>query len=165
MAPLFKKMVIAGVGLIGGSLALAARERGLVEAIVGYGRSEENLRFALDKGIIDSYFHKPEEIPPGPDFLLLGTPVAATAPLTKQFLPFIQPGCIVSDVGSVKAACSATVISYISSVAVIASFGVPPTNWTMAGAAAIANPPIPAVSVIVLSPMSGLASASVNPEK
>ena len=103
MAPLFKKMVIAGVGLIGGSLALAARERGLVEAIVGYGRSEENLRFALDKGIIDSYFHKPEEIPPGTDFLLLGTPVAATAPLTKQFLPFIQPGCIVSDVGSVKA--------------------------------------------------------------
>ena len=103
MAPLFKKTVIAGVGLIGGSLALAARERGLVEAIVGYGRSEENLRFALDKGIIDSYFHKPEEIPPGTDFLLLGTPVAATAPLTKQFLPFIQPGCIVSDVGSVKA--------------------------------------------------------------
>jgi prephenate dehydrogenase len=103
MAPLFKKMVIAGVGLIGASLALAARERGLVDAIVGYGRSEENLRFALDKGIIDSYFHKPEEIPPGTDFLLLGTPVAAIVPLTKQFLPFMRPGCIVSDVGSVKA--------------------------------------------------------------
>ncbi|HTM11142.1 MAG TPA: prephenate dehydrogenase/arogenate dehydrogenase family protein [Verrucomicrobiae bacterium] len=103
MAPLFKKMVIAGVGLIGASLALAARERGLVDAIVGYGRSEENLRFALDRGIIDSYFHKPEEIPPGTDFLLLGTPVAAIVPLTKQFLPFMRPGCIVSDVGSVKA--------------------------------------------------------------
>jgi prephenate dehydrogenase len=103
MAPLFKKMVIAGVGLIGASLALAARERGLVDAIVGYGRSEKNLRFALDKGIIDSYFHKPEEIPPGTDFLLLGTPVAAIVPLTKQFLPFMRPGCIVSDVGSVKA--------------------------------------------------------------
>lgn len=103
MAVLFKKMVIAGVGLIGGSLALAARERGLVEGIVGYGRSEGNLRFARGKGIIDSYFHKPEELPKDTDFLLLGTPVAAIAPLTKEFLPFMQPGCVVSDVGSVKA--------------------------------------------------------------
>ena len=103
MAALFHKMVIAGVGLIGASLALAARERGLVEEIVGYGRSEKNLRFALDKGIIDSYFHKPEELPAGTDFLLLGTPVAAIAPLTREFLPFMQPGCVVSDVGSVKA--------------------------------------------------------------
>lgn len=103
MAVLFKKMVIAGVGLIGGSLALAARERGLVEGIVGYGRSEGNLRFARGKGIIDSYFHKPEELPKDTDFLLLGTPVAAIAPLTKEFLPFLQPGCVVSDVGSVKA--------------------------------------------------------------
>ena len=70
-----------------------------------------------------------------------------------------------SSAGMVKYLCSAEVISYISSVAVIASFGVPPTNWTMAGAVAIANPPMPAVSVIVLSPMSGLASASVKPEK
>jgi len=103
MAALFHKMVIAGVGLIGASLALAARERGLVEEIVGYGRSEKNLRFALDKGIIDSYFHKPEELPAGTDFLLLGTPVAAIAPITREFLPFMQPGCVVSDVGSVKA--------------------------------------------------------------
>jgi prephenate dehydrogenase len=103
MTALFHKMVVAGVGLIGGSLALAARERGLVEGIVGYGRSGRNLRFALDKGILDGYFHKPEELPKDTDFLVLGTPVAAIAPLTKEFLPFIQPGCVVSDVGSVKA--------------------------------------------------------------
>jgi hypothetical protein len=48
----------------------------------------------------------------------------------------------------------------ISRVAASASSGRPPTNWTIAGAAAIAKPPKPAVSVIVESPMSGLASAA-----
>jgi prephenate dehydrogenase len=103
MAALFHKMVVAGVGLIGTSLALAAREHGLVEEVVGYGRSEKNLRLALDKGIIDSYFHKPEELPKNTDFLMVGTPVAAIAPLAKAFLPYMRAGCIVSDVGSVKA--------------------------------------------------------------
>ncbi len=102
MTAIFRKMVVAGVGLIGASLALAARKHGLVQEIVGYGRSENNLRFALDKGIIDSYFQKPEELPKDTDFLMLGTPVAAIAPLTKEFLPRMKPGCVVSDVGSVK---------------------------------------------------------------
>lgn len=103
MAALFHKMVVAGVGLIGASLALATREHGLVEEVVGYGRSEKNLRFALDKRIIDSYFQKPEELPKDTDFLMVGTPVAAIAPLTKEFLPYMRAGCVVSDVGSVKA--------------------------------------------------------------
>ncbi|HEY2990112.1 MAG TPA: prephenate dehydrogenase/arogenate dehydrogenase family protein [Candidatus Binatia bacterium] len=103
MAPMFRKMVIAGVGLIGGSLALAARERGLVEEIVGYGRSEKNLRTALKKGMIHSYFLRANEIPWGTDFLVLGTPVRTTVPLVEEFLPHLRRGCIVSDVGSVKA--------------------------------------------------------------
>jgi prephenate dehydrogenase len=103
MAALFHKMVVAGVGLIGASLALAAREHGLVEEIVGYGRSEKNLRYALDHGMIDAYFLSPDKFPAGVDLLVLGTPVAAIAPLTQEFLPYMQPGCVVSDVGSVKA--------------------------------------------------------------
>jgi prephenate dehydrogenase len=100
---MFRRMVIAGVGLIGGSLALAARERGLVEEVIGYGRGEKNLRVALNKGMIDGYFLRPAEIPRRTDFLVLGTPVQTTAPLTAEFLPRLEPGCIVSDVGSVKA--------------------------------------------------------------
>ncbi|GBD28799.1 hypothetical protein HRbin31_00820 [bacterium HR31] len=64
-----------------------------------------------------------------------------------------------------KAGFSVKVISYISSVAARASCGVPPTNFTMAGAAAMAKAPIPAVSVMVESPMSGLASSSRKPGK
>jgi prephenate dehydrogenase len=103
VALLFRRMVIAGVGLIGGSLALAARERGLVEEIVGYGRSEKNLRFARKKGMIDSYFLRSHEIPFDTDSLVLGTPVQSTMPLMEEFLRRLRPGCIVSDVGSVKA--------------------------------------------------------------
>ncbi len=57
---------------------------------------------------------------------------------------------------------SASVISYISRVASIASATSPPTNFTIAGAAAIAKPPMPPVSVMAESPMSGLASSGPN---
>jgi len=95
-------MVVAGVGLIGGSLALDMRRRGLVKEIVGYGRTEANLKIARRKGIIDGYFVREEEIPADTDFLMLGTPVQTIVPLTEAFLPWLKRGCIVSDVGSVK---------------------------------------------------------------
>ena len=100
---MFQKMVVAGVGLIGGSLALDMRRRGLVKEIVGYGRSEGNLRVAKRKGILDHYFLGETDIPAGVDFLMMGTPVQAIVPLTAAFLPRLESGCIVSDVGSVKA--------------------------------------------------------------
>ena len=99
---MFQKMVVAGVGLIGGSLALDMRRRGLVKEIVGYGRTEANLKIARRKGIIDGYFVREEEIPADTDFLMLGTPVQTIVPLTEAFLPWLKRGCIVSDVGSVK---------------------------------------------------------------
>src|SRR5437867_4840605 len=61
--------------------------------------------------------------------------------------------------GSVNALLRPSVICVIANVLAIASCGVPPTNFTIAGAAAIAKPPTPAVSVIALSPRSGAASA------
>lgn len=99
---MFEKMVLAGVGLICGSLARDLRRCKLVREIVGYGRSESNLKLAKKKGIIDSYFLRPEEFPGGVDFLMMGTPVETIVPLTRAFLPKLEPGCIVSDVGSVK---------------------------------------------------------------
>ena len=102
MAVMFQKMVMAGVGLICGSLALDLRRHKLVKEIVGYGRGEGNLRLAKKNGIIDSYFLDGEEFPAGVDFLMMGTPVETIVPLTKTFLPKLEPGCIISDVGSVK---------------------------------------------------------------
>lgn len=103
MGFMFRRMVVAGVGLIGGSLALAARRRGLVEEIVGFGRGERNLRVARKERIVDRYFLREEEFPEGVDLLILATPVQAVVPLADSFLPALEPGCLVSDVGSAKA--------------------------------------------------------------
>ena len=102
MAVAFEKMVLAGVGLICGSLALDVRRRKLVKEIIGFGRSEANLRTAKRMGLIDSYFLRDEEFPAGVDFLMMGTPVQTIVPLAKAFLPRLEAGCIISDVGSVK---------------------------------------------------------------
>ncbi len=99
---MFRTMVIAGVGLIGGSLALAARERGLVEQVVGYGRNGKTLRRARKIGILDRYFLDPQAFPEETDLLVLATPVNAIAPLTRSFRPRLDRRCLVSDVGSVK---------------------------------------------------------------
>ena len=102
MAVMFQKMVMAGVGLICGSLALDMRRRRLVKEIVGYGRSEANLRTARKMGLIDNYFLRDDQFPGGVDLLMLGTPVETIVPLAKRFLPWLDPGCIITDVGSVK---------------------------------------------------------------
>jgi prephenate dehydrogenase len=102
MAVSFDKVVLAGVGLICGSLALDMRRRKLAKEIIGYGRGEGNLRLAKRKGIIDDYFLAPEDFPAEVDLLVMGTPVESIAPLTAAFLPKLAAGAIITDVGSVK---------------------------------------------------------------
>ena len=102
MALIFRRMVVVGVGLIGGSLALDLRRRGLVDEIIGVGRGEKNLRFAHRQGIIDGYVTREMDIPEDTDLLMMATPVQTTVSLTKAFLPKLRSGCIISDVGSVK---------------------------------------------------------------
>lgn len=99
---LFKRLIIAGVGLIGGSLGLAARKRGLIGEVIGFGRTEANLKVALERGIIDTYTFDPAEAATGADLFLLAVPVAATGSVMQQFIPHLQAGCIITDAGSVK---------------------------------------------------------------
>ena len=104
MSPLphFKRMVIAGVGLIGGSLALVCKEKGIVSEIIGVGRSEGNLRDAVNLKAIDSYTSKIEDAVKGADIIVLATPVSSFIRLAKEMAPYLSPGAIVTDVGSVK---------------------------------------------------------------
>jgi prephenate dehydrogenase len=103
MSVLFARLTIAGVGLIGGSLAAAARAGGLVEEIVGFGRSEANLRLAEERGLIDRIARDPAAAVAGADAVVLAAPVAACAPLAEAFAPYALRGAILTDVGSVKA--------------------------------------------------------------
>jgi prephenate dehydrogenase len=99
---LFNRLIIAGVGLIGGSLGLAARERGLVREVVGFGRTEANLKVALERKLISSYTFDPAEAARGADLFLLAVPVEATQSTMEKFIPHLLPGCIITDAGSTK---------------------------------------------------------------
>jgi prephenate dehydrogenase len=99
---LFDRVTIAGVGLIGGSLALAARAAGLIGEVVGLGRSAANLETARRRGIIDRYSHEPAAAARDADLLLLAVPVRSIAAVARACAVVLRPGAVVSDVGSVK---------------------------------------------------------------
>lgn len=103
MPRLFDRVTIAGVGLIGGSLALAARAAGLIGEVVGYGRTEANLQVAQRRGIIDRYSRDLVDAARDADLLLLAVPVSAMASVARAGAPVLRAGAVVSDVGSVKA--------------------------------------------------------------
>jgi len=97
----FERAAIVGVGLIGGSLALAARARGLFGHVVGIGRSEANLATARARGIIDRVATDGATLGPV-DLVVLAVPVRSTAAVVRGLLPHLAAGTIVTDVGSVK---------------------------------------------------------------
>jgi len=99
---LFDRVTIAGVGLIGGSLALAARAAGLIGEVVGYGRTEANLQTAQRRGIVDRYSLDAAEAARDADLLLLAVPVKASGAVARACAHTLRPGAVVSDVGSVK---------------------------------------------------------------
>ncbi len=98
----FNKVTIIGVGLLGASFALALREYNLCNAICGYGRTEENLKKAKARGIIDYYSLDVRESTTDADFVMLATPVGVFNDIALKIKETLKPGCIVTDVGSVK---------------------------------------------------------------
>jgi prephenate dehydrogenase len=106
----FDKLVIFGVGLIGGSLARALRERGGVggaRTIVGVGRSPASAQRARALGVVDETAALDDDAQlaralAGADFVLLAAPVAQTAPLLARIAPFLDAATLVTDAGSTK---------------------------------------------------------------
>ncbi|NWG87746.1 MAG: prephenate dehydrogenase/arogenate dehydrogenase family protein [Hydrogenophilaceae bacterium] len=97
-----ERLVIVGVGLIGGSFALALRQVGQVRHIVGVGRSQANLRAALQQGVIDEVADSAATAVRGADLVLLAVPVGAMPALLREIAPHLPADCIVTDVGSTK---------------------------------------------------------------
>lgn len=102
MTRVAERMTVAGVGLIGASLALAAKEAGLVGEVVGYGRTAANLDVALRTGAIDRVASEPAAAMAGVDLVVLAAPLGACAALAARFRPHAGPGTLLTDVGSVK---------------------------------------------------------------
>jgi len=98
----FRKLALIGIGLIGSSIALAARRQGLVDVIAIATRKQETLDEARALGLGDSYMLDAAEAVRGADLVILCTPVGAYESVITAIAPFLEPGAIVSDVGSVK---------------------------------------------------------------
>jgi prephenate dehydrogenase len=98
----FDKVTIIGAGLIGASVALALREKGLCRTIVGFGRKEENLKRAKERGIIDEYSLDSAAATHGADLVVLCTPVGILKDAAVAIRPALKKGALVTDVGSVK---------------------------------------------------------------
>ena len=96
------RLAIIGVGLIGGSVALALRKAGKVGEVIGCGRSEDNLRKAQQLGIIDRYSHEPAEAVAGADMVLLAVPLGASRETLAAIRGHLAPQAVVTDAGSVK---------------------------------------------------------------
>ena len=102
-APLFRRMALLGVGLIGGSVARIAKERGeLAEEIVANARTQRTLDRVMELGIADRAELYPARAVSGADCVMLCAPVGAFADLAAAIAPHLAQGAILTDVGSTK---------------------------------------------------------------
>lgn len=99
---LFNKIVVFGVGLIGGSFALALRKAHAVDSVIGFGRSEQTLVHAKQLGIIDRIGKDMAAEVADADLIMLATPVGQMAELMARIAPHIGPQTIITDGGSTK---------------------------------------------------------------
>ena len=102
MTQVADRLAIIGVGLIGGSVALALRRSGHVGEIIGCGRSESNLKRAVELGVIDRYQLDPAEAVAGADMVLLAVPVGAMQATMRTIAPALVEDSVVTDAGSTK---------------------------------------------------------------
>jgi len=97
-----KKVAIIGLGLMGGSLGLALKRRGLAK-VSASARRVDTRRLALSMGAVDEVFETPQEALGGADVAVFCTPVCSIPGLARECLSAFEPGCVVTDVGSTKA--------------------------------------------------------------
>lgn len=97
-----EKLVVVGVGLIGGSFALALKAAGAVNRVVGVGRGESNLRRALALGIIDAQGALDAATLRDADLVLLAVPVGQMRAILRAMAPLLGPTTAVTDAGSTK---------------------------------------------------------------
>jgi cyclohexadieny/prephenate dehydrogenase len=101
-SPMFERVALIGIGLIGSSISHACRRAGLARSIVGSARTPQTVETALKLGIIDTGYASARAAAEGADLVILCVPVGLCGPITKEIAPVLKPGAILTDVGSVK---------------------------------------------------------------
>ncbi|MBI3923044.1 MAG: prephenate dehydrogenase [Armatimonadetes bacterium] len=100
--PLFGTVAILGVGLIGGSIGLALKRKGLAHKVIGCARREKTIQSALTVGAIDEGTLDSCHAVATADLVVIGTPVGDIVATLEKVLPCLQEGSLVTDVGSTK---------------------------------------------------------------
>ncbi|MBA3904691.1 MAG: prephenate dehydrogenase/arogenate dehydrogenase family protein, partial [Rhodocyclaceae bacterium] len=113
MAFALNKLVVFGVGLIGGSFALALKKAGAAGEVVGIGRSQATLDQARDLGIIDRIGACDAATLGDADLVLLATPVGQMPALMRAMAPHLGAGTLITDGGSTKSDVVAAVYRYL----------------------------------------------------
>ena len=99
---MIERLVVVGVGLIGGSFALECRQRGLAREVVGVGRSAGNLELARERGLVDRIAFDLAEAMHGADLVFLALPVGAMPAVFEGIARGMEEDCLVTDAGSTK---------------------------------------------------------------
>jgi prephenate dehydrogenase len=159
----FNRICVIGVGLIGGSIASAARAKGLCEEIVAYGQHQnlENLQLAKQLGVIDRFYTDIGEAVSGCDVVIIATPVGAMQSIFEQLKPHWNQQTIYSDAGSTKG----SVVNALETV-----FGAVPTNFVLAhpiagaerSGVAAANPQLFENRRLIITPLADTESYALN---
>lgn len=105
--PPVRRLIVIGLGLIGGSVAVGAKKRGLVKEVFAMNRSADSLQYAKDQDIADQTFQSIEKVLEGTteeDMILLGVPVLSLGPVLEQIHKFLKADATITDVGSTKTA-------------------------------------------------------------
>ena len=98
-----KSMAVVGVGLIGGSFALAARRAGAVANVVGYDRDPSALQRAIELGVIDTAAESVTDCARGAELVMVAVPVRALGPVLHDLGMALAPDAVITDAGSTKA--------------------------------------------------------------
>jgi len=158
---MINRLCLIGVGLIGGSLALALRKQGYVGEVVGVDSHRANLETALDLGIVDRWCTDPAEGVKGADHVVIATPVGSIPAIFSALKPVWQDDVVYTDTGSTKS----DVVE-----AAIQVFGEVPPNFVpghpIAGAessgAGAANAELYEHKRVILSPLPHSRTSSVD---
>ncbi len=100
--PMFNRLALIGVGLIGSSIARAAKEQGLVRSIVATARSPKTRKRVAELGLADQVVETNSAAVEGADLVIVCVPVGACGDVAKEIAPHLAAGATISDVGSVK---------------------------------------------------------------
>ncbi|TNE95660.1 MAG: prephenate dehydrogenase/arogenate dehydrogenase family protein, partial [Gammaproteobacteria bacterium] len=150
-APLFKRVAVIGLGLIGGSLASAIRRQGLATVVVGTDKRQDELALGVELGVIDEIAANVQDAVSGADLVVLAVPVRATRAVLEQIQPWLPEGALLTDVGSTKSSFVADVEAVFGQLPPNVIPGHPIAGSEKSGIRA-ANPDLFANHKVILTP-------------